>query len=99
YPPYRILTASSPGRTQPLRIGVLGLVSDEISLFAFGPGGRSLVTGSMRQALERYVPELRSQADIVILLAEERPEAFAELLKGVKGIDLIVAGRGVQLLK
>ena len=43
-----------------------------------------------QRQIRRYVPELRSQADIVILLAEERPEAFAELLKGVKGIDLIV---------
>jgi 2',3'-cyclic-nucleotide 2'-phosphodiesterase/3'-nucleotidase len=75
YPPYRIFTVPVPGKA-PLRIGLLGLLDSGYDLFAFGPDGRSVVAAPMREALDKYLPELRSKSDVVILMAETRPESL-----------------------
>lgn len=99
FPPYRIVNASPtrPGG-RPLRIGILGLVDEQRPLFAFGPQGRSLIISPMGPALARYVPELRSKADLVILLAETSPSRLWDLAEPMKGIDMVVAGTGTDFL-
>jgi hypothetical protein len=102
FPPYRIVSVPARGETgegkPPIRIGILGLVDDRIGLFAFGPDGRSLVTSSADKALERYLPELRSKSDLVVLLFEMQTDRLLPLLGKYQGIDIVVAGRGDEFV-
>src|SRR5262249_52058462 len=98
FPPYRIVSfvprGAPEGEKTPIRIGLLGLVDDRVPLFAFGPDGRSLLTSSVNKALDRYLPELRTKSDLVVLMIEQGPGTLASLLAQYKGIDFVIAGRG-----
>jgi hypothetical protein len=63
FPPYRVLQIPRPGQPQadPIRIGLLGLVDDRTSLFAFGDDGRSLVVRPIVKAIRRYLPSSRAE--------------------------------------
>ena len=100
FPPYRILSMPRPGLPDdpPLRVGLLGLVSDRVPLFAFGSQGRSLVARPMDAAIAKYLPELRAKSDLVVVLAEAPPDPFYTLLKKYKGIDLVVCGESAEVL-
>lgn len=103
FAPYRIVTARAmtdpehpQAETKALKIGVIGLVDDQRPIFAFGSGGRSIVVSPMGPALARYVPELRSKVDLVVLLAEVNPSRLWEIADALKGVDMAVAGQGTQ---
>ena len=101
FAPYRILSMPRPGSKPddpPIRIGLLGLVSDQRSLFAFGPGGRSLIALPLKEAIARYLPEVRSKSDLVVAMAETAPDPWYSLLREFKGIDLVVCGEGPEIL-
>lgn len=100
FPPYRVLRIPRPGNEggEPIRIGLLGLVSDQRDLFAFGEHGRSLIALRVEETIERYLPELRAQSDLVVVLAETSPDPFYRILKRFKGIDLVVCGESSEIL-
>ena len=102
FAPYRIVSFTPRGAPEEektaIRVGLIGLVDDHIQLFAFGPDGRSLVTSSVNKALDRYLPELRAKSDLVVLMIEQGPGTLAPLLAQHKGIDFVVAGRGLDFV-
>lgn len=100
FPPYVVLTVPRPGggSVKPLRIGLIGLVSDERRLFAFGPEGRTLIALPLADSLARYLPEVRSKSDLVVVMSETPPDPYYSLLKRLEGIDLVVCGLGMEIL-
>ena len=89
--PYIILERGS------MRCGILGVTG--------APSTRGAATHDQIRVLDpilavaRYLPELRSQCDLVILLAHMGLYEEKELARAVPGIDIIVAGRSRRLLR
>ena len=93
-----ILTASGEGLAKPytieqvgpLRVGIFGLVTAEASTY---PAAREGVTiADEIKTAKKVVAELRSRADIIVLISHCRPEVDRRLASTVPGIDVIVGG-------
>jgi 2',3'-cyclic-nucleotide 2'-phosphodiesterase (5'-nucleotidase family) len=73
------------------RVGILGLTRDE----ATGSTDLSIVDPAL--AIRRYLPSLREQADIVVVLTNISYRTARALLQPVEGVDLLVAALPGQL--
>jgi len=71
------------------KIGILGLTEA-------GATAEVLVTDPV-QAAEEWLPKVRDEADIVILLSHAGLQADVAIAKKVKGIDVVVSGRNLTL--
>ncbi|MCX8037445.1 MAG: hypothetical protein N3D11_10465, partial [Candidatus Sumerlaeia bacterium] len=101
--PYVILPVARGDGRPPIRVAVLGVTHtaslDTVALersqtlFKQMPAWEVL---DVSETLRRYVPELRKQADFVILLAMMNRAALEQLLPESDGIDLIVTTYNVQ---
>lgn len=103
-PPSAVLereVADESGERHRLRIGVIGFVTPQITMWDRSKLSGRLVTQDIVEAAERHVPALRAEADLVVALchsgisaAERRggDENAALYLARVPGIDAIVTG-------
>jgi 2',3'-cyclic-nucleotide 2'-phosphodiesterase (5'-nucleotidase family) len=81
------------------RVGLLGLVSQSFGSdpLAFDKAG--FVVEDPFAAAERLVPALRSQSDMVVVLAHLKQEDLDRLTKTAgKGIDLVIAGHNSYVM-
>ncbi|MGD8793013.1 MAG: hypothetical protein PVF47_10705 [Anaerolineae bacterium] len=83
--PYTVLEAG------PYRLGILGLTR---AMKEPPPGIQVL---DPQAALERYVPQLAGQAEVIIVLTNLGYRKAVTLVRAVPGIDLLVAARPDQL--
>jgi len=89
--PYAILVRDG------VRFGLLGLTEPE---FPMGSGLTTRVAvGDATEAAARYVPELRAQADLVIVLSSLGKDADEALAAAVQGIDVIVGSKSAILMQ
>jgi len=82
-----------------LRIGIIGLTEPDIELQQISP----IILGQLSsqdpaEALKRYLPELRSQVDVVVVLSRLGLERDATLAKEIPGIDVIIGGNSRTLM-
>jgi cytochrome c553 len=105
FAPYAILEIPRKDGGRPVRVGVIGLTDpitmDEETLQRMellGPQMPQYQLLDMAQALKTYVPEVRKQADYVIVLALMNRYAVAQF-PGIQGIDLFVTAYSVQSLQ
>lgn len=84
--PYAIHSLKPNEGNQEIHVGVL----------AVSPPGIETMQGvkalSPEQAIERYLPEVDSKSDIVILLARETGDQLVRLARMYPGIDVIING-------
>jgi 5'-nucleotidase / UDP-sugar diphosphatase len=81
-----------------LRVGIIGVTEPE----AADELARRGFTVNMLDPVEtvrRYLPEVREQADMVIVLSHLGLEADNALAQAVSGIDIIVGGRSRTLMR
>jgi 2',3'-cyclic-nucleotide 2'-phosphodiesterase (5'-nucleotidase family) len=81
------------------RVGLLGLVSQSFGNdpLAFEKAG--FTVEDPFAAVERLVPALRSQADVIVVLAHLQQEDLDRLTKTAgKGIDLVIAGHNSYVM-
>jgi 5'-nucleotidase / UDP-sugar diphosphatase len=79
---------------KPVRIGVLGVIRYSPVWQKAGPAGENLATAMPAEMIKTYLPELRSKADVVVLLASISKEDAHDLAKELPDLDLIVGAYG-----
>jgi hypothetical protein len=90
-PPYLIVKKGN------VSVGVFGLTSDKVDL---GPARDSLTLEDPAVAGKRTVEELRKKgATVVVLLSQLGKVESEDLVTGVDGIDVVIAGRNVPVLQ
>ncbi len=77
-----------------MRLGFIGLTSNDPAFLAEGPDGRRIVTIDPMGAAARHVPNLIKNADAVIALVNLDLREARALPKRVTGLDLILGGHG-----
>ena len=90
-PPYVIVKKGT------VNVGIFGLTSDKVDL---GPARDSLTLEDPAVAAKRVVDEMRKKgATVVVLLSELGKVESEDLVTGVDGIDVVIAGRNVPVLQ
>lgn len=72
------------------RVAVLALGYHNTDQTGSRDNVRGLTFGSGIEAARRWVPQLRSRADVVVVLSHQGSKVDRELAKAVRGIDIIV---------
>lgn len=93
FKPYSIVEVKGTSG-KPVRVGVLGVIRYSPVWLKSGPAGESLVTAAPADALTRYLPEVRKQSDVVVLLASLSKEDARELAARFQDLDVIVGSYG-----
>lgn len=86
--PYVVVTLSDG-----TRVGIIGLMDDHLPVRERGPG---LTIAPPDNALGRYLPEVRKQSDVVVVLAFADEEALLNLANLFYEVSVIVGGRVPQ---
>ncbi|PLX42688.1 MAG: hypothetical protein C0609_09295 [Deltaproteobacteria bacterium] len=74
-----------------LKIGVIGLLDDNVKLDKI-PDGRKLEVTDPYDTAEKLLPELRKEgADVIIILTDIKGGALRKLARTTSGIDFIIA--------
>ena len=90
-PPYLLVKKGT------VTVGVFGLTSDKVDL---GPARDSLTLEDPAVAAARVVPEMRKKgATVIVLLSQLGKVESEDLVTGVDGIDVVIAGRNVPVLQ
>lgn len=76
-----------------VRVGLLGIFGADLELPPQKPALGLAVHGP-EEALRRYLPEVRKQADYIILLAHTGYARAWQLAQAVSGLDLVIVGHG-----
>jgi 2',3'-cyclic-nucleotide 2'-phosphodiesterase (5'-nucleotidase family) len=93
FKPYSVVEVTgTSGRS--VRIGVLGVIRYSPVWQKAGPAGGNLATAPPADMVRTYLPELRKQADFVVLLAAVSKEDAQDLAKAFPDLDLIVGAYG-----
>ncbi|MFZ0788747.1 MAG: bifunctional UDP-sugar hydrolase/5'-nucleotidase [Chromatiaceae bacterium] len=74
------------------RVAVLGLVTDELTTTTHPRNTGGIRVADPVETARRWVPELRRQADLVVVLSHLGYAADRRLAQEVPGVDLIVGG-------
>jgi len=78
------------------RFGILGVSESDVIT---APGADALITVlDASESVRKYLPELRKQSDVVILLSRLSLEGNKLFANAVQGIDVIVNGGSKELL-
>ncbi|MCE9636687.1 MAG: bifunctional metallophosphatase/5'-nucleotidase [Planctomycetes bacterium] len=75
-----------------VKIGVIGMITENVPTLTTAKASAGCTFEPYIDAARRLVPEVRKQADIVVLLTHCGVEADAAVAGSVTGIDLIVGG-------
>jgi hypothetical protein len=77
------------GKKPPLRIGVLGVTRLDPLFLKSGPERSSLGIVPPGPALARFLPEVRKNADVIVVLAALQEDDARALARDLPGIDFI----------
>lgn len=94
FDPFTIVELSSSDGGRPLRVGVVGVARFNPLFLKSGPDGSSLVIVKGEEVVGRYVSELRSKVDLVVLLAALHKEEAKRIVRSAPGIDFVVGSYG-----
>jgi len=90
-PPYLVVKKGG------LKVGVFSLTSDKADL---GPARDSLMVEEPTKAATRVMAELKKKgANVVVLLSQLGKVESEDLVTGVDGIDVVIAGRNVPMIQ
>ena len=90
-PPYRIVKKGT------VTVGIFGLTSDKVDL---GPARDSLTVEDPMAAAKRAIAEMKKQgATVIVLLSELGKVESEDMVTGIDGIDVVIAGRNVPMLQ
>jgi 2',3'-cyclic-nucleotide 2'-phosphodiesterase (5'-nucleotidase family) len=92
-PPYKIVELEGG-----LRVGITGVLDDTIRFPGYIDTSPFRVE-SVRETLERLIPELEREADFLILLSHLGKERSIALAEDFPDLDLVIAGHGKPLIK
>jgi 2',3'-cyclic-nucleotide 2'-phosphodiesterase (5'-nucleotidase family) len=92
--PYAVLEVPVRGRPAPLRVGVVGAVRFNPVWKKAGSDGGNIGIAPPAEMLRKVLPELRSKADVVVLLASMSREEAGALAREVPGIDFVFGAYG-----
>lgn len=81
------------------RIGLLGLVTEELTTTTHPRNTRGIALRSAEEIAAGWLPWLRARSDLVVVLSHLGLAADRQLARTVPGIDLIVGGHNHRLLK
>jgi 2',3'-cyclic-nucleotide 2'-phosphodiesterase (5'-nucleotidase family) len=73
-----------------VRVGFLGVVAEDTPLITHPNNVAGLRFGPVREAVEKYLPEVRAKSDIVVVLSHIGYPADRMLAETVRGIDIII---------
>jgi 5'-nucleotidase/UDP-sugar diphosphatase len=90
FKPYTVLKLQGGKGRKEVRVGVLGVVRFNPVFQKAGPGGANVVIAPPLDALQKLVPEVRKQADVVVLLAALHRDDARALARSVPGIDFVL---------
>lgn len=76
-----------------VRVGFFALIGGSEVASVQRPAGIDFRHLSALEAAQRIVPELRKEAEVVVLMSELSPQETDDLLKQVPGIDVALYGR------
>lgn len=87
-----LLTPYVVRRISGVRVGVLGLVDAQAFMVLRPDAYQGVRVASISATLERYLPEMRAQADVIIVLSHLGAEGDRDLAEEAPDIDVIVGG-------
>lgn len=87
--PYLIQSLPLSGGDREIRVGIMGVSP------AMGESGSSVTILDAREALEKYVPIVDEQSDIVVLLTRLRDPEISRLAEMFPSLDVIINGSPV----
>ncbi|MFQ5670231.1 MAG: multiheme c-type cytochrome [Acidobacteriota bacterium] len=90
--PYVIQTVHRKDRD--IRVALLGLNRYNTGFLKSTAAGKNIVVASPFRTANKVVPELRSKADVVVVLTSLSISQCRQLAKQVEGIDLIIGAQG-----
>ena len=82
-----------------VKIGVISVISPRYQIVTMTAGTDQFSADDEREALERYLPEMRDQVDLVVLLAQMPSASIREMLTAMgpgSGIDICIEGRDAR---
>ena len=89
-----VIVETARGDGKPIKVGVLGIVRFNPLFLKSGPQKSNLVIAPAREALKRYLPEVRRRADVVVLLAGIHQDDARLLAREVGDIDFVLGAYG-----
>ena len=75
-----------------VKVGFLGVVAEDTPVITHPNNVTGLRFGLVQETVEKYLPEVRAKADIVVVLSHIGYPADRILAEKVKGIDVIIGG-------
>ena len=93
FPPYTIVEVKGTSG-KPVRIGVMGVIRYSPVWQKAGPAGENLGVAGTEEMIQLVLSEVRSNSDIVVLLAAVSKEDAHEIAKSAPEIDLILGSYG-----
>jgi 5'-nucleotidase / UDP-sugar diphosphatase len=75
-----------------VKVGILGVIAEDTPVLTNPTNVTGLTFAPVKETVERYLPELRRQADLVIVLSHIGHPADRLLASQVQGIDFIIGG-------
>ena len=86
-------------RVNGIDVGLIGVLTEKTARMIIRKGNEGVSFEPAREALRRLVPEVRAQADIVVVLSHVGHEEELALAEEVEGIDVIIGGHSHTLLE
>lgn len=86
-------------RVNGIDVGLIGVLTEDTARMIIREGNEGVSFEPAREALRRLVPEVRSQADIVVVLSHIGHEEELALAEEIAGIDVIIGGHSHTLLE
>ena len=91
--------ASTVRRVNGIDVGLIGVLTEKSARMIIREGNEGVAFEPAREALRRLVPEVRAQADVVVVLSHIGHEEELALAEEVEGIDVIIGGHSHTLLE
>ena len=86
-------------RVNGIDVGLIGVLTEKSARMIIREGNEGVAFEPAREALRRLVPEVRAQADVVVVLSHIGHEEELALAEEVEGIDVIIGGHSHTLLE
>ena len=94
FTPFTVVTVPASGDRKALRVAVTGVVRFNPVFLKAGPDGTNISIVKADEALARVVPEMRAQADLVVVLAALHKDDARSIAGAVPGIDFVLGAYG-----